>query len=1072
MASPKSDSESPYHRYRRDPTEIDADGNQGDWRPSPLRIIDRDGSVLFEWPELDLRTDIILANDVEMLQQYLDAAPWAIEAPGPEDSSADPFFVAAQSGRVEALQALLAHHSKINGPSEKVRFLDRRVDLLSTAARWGGVEMVRFLLDNQPLYADIHELDSNEETAILSAANSIGTSYIDWLGKQEVCLDNSEAVMHLLLDRGACASDSLERYDEDPECQTSETVLTLAVQWAGSELIQRLIDNGADVHAKIVYKVDFTPRLEYKDWFVHVTALSIASLHANSKAVELLISNRGNGVDITDMTSRPDSQGRLPIHWASQCHLTRYPSAILASRMLENAESVMYIIKLLLDKDPKTINVQDNSGDTPLHYAALFYGRLGKQHTPILRFLCDRGADASIRNVYGETPLRLLFKRGWGHSPVDTMAIETLLAHGAKPTDTDVYGNTALHYAAWFPPFSEAVSCLIKHGADVKIRNLCQETALHSVADSPYWGDAALRKNETAEQLFKDQEAMVAELLEAGGVEMMDQPNREGKSPRQIIREWKEYARELQAYLTAIDNGLPWKDRPQINSSRDRSGRGRRRNGTCPRDMAPSLPPNAESPYKEFRHEPDNRYRSPIDVPVTLTDHDGTLIHEPGGYTLLNALIAHDDVKLVRRYFAIDPLAIPNYFDLPDGDEAFCDMGIPFRRAAESGSLGILKLLLDYTTKNLDATTPRRLQGAGFQLLNVAARFGRVKMVQWLLDNQPLYADIHDRDWQGYTALASAANLFELDRCYAPRWEDICFDNSEATMNLLLDHGACASVVARTEDDEHYKGPSVLTMAAPWASSDLLERLIDGGADVQYKVATGSWRLDFGNQRDFPPAIEVNSLFLASLYANPDGIKTLVDRRGVGVDVADTVCSTDCVGALPLHWAARSQIRHIPAAFYVERAGRIRRTIEQLLDFAPTTINVQDNDGNTALHYATRQFGKHGSTFTPILQLLCARGADASLRNYNDETPLHTLFQPHGDDGLIDIAAVSLLLSHGAKVTDLDEPGNTPLHIATRDWQFIDAVALLLEYGADPARKNLKQENALPKKMEYLLGSK
>lgn len=340
------------------------------------------------------------------------------------------------------------------------------------------------------------------------------------------------------------------------------------------------------MHAKIGYKVGFIPRLGFKDLSVDVTAISVASLHANFKAVEVLINNRGNGVDITDMTSHRDSQGRLPVHWASQCQLTHSPSAIPASRIPENAESVMNTIKLLLNNDPKTINIQDNGGNTPLHYAALFYGRLGKQHTPIMRSLCDRGADASICNVYEETPLHMLFHRGWGYSPVDTMAVETLLAHGAKATDVEIYGNTPLHYAAWFLRHSDAVSYLLKHGADVNIRNLCQETALHSVADSPYWGDTAHdgrtpTKKETAEELFKDQEAMMAELIEAGGIEMMDRSNHAGKSPRHIIQEWKEHAREAQAKQTAIDNDVPWCDWLTVNSSWDNSGRGRRKDGTC-----------------------------------------------------------------------------------------------------------------------------------------------------------------------------------------------------------------------------------------------------------------------------------------------------------------------------------------------------------------------------------------------------------------------------------------------------------------------------------------------------------
>ncbi|SPJ85291.1 related to ankyrin [Fusarium torulosum] len=484
--------------------------------------------------------------------------------------------------------------------------------------------------------------------------------------------------------------------------------------------------------------------------------------------------------------------------------------------------------------------------------------------------------------------------------------------------------------------------------------------------------------------------------------------------------------------------------------------------------MASSLLHKAESPYRDFTRKPINKYNvfgPPFDVPVTLTDRDGSLIHEREGQDLLSTIIAHNDVEFLEKYFAIDPRAIPNLFELPDGDEAVCDFGDYFRNAAESGSLGILQTLLIYTTKGLDKTKPIRLTRANFQLLNVAAQFGQIEIVQWLLDTQPLYASIHDRDnIRGFTALAAAADLFSFRSCYTPAWDEIRFENNEAIMNLLLDHGACASDVVHPTNDKNRKLPTVLTLAAQWASSDLLERLIDGGADIHYKVAANSSELDFQNQRNVPAKIEVNALFLASFRANPNGVRTLVHRRGDGVDVAGMVCSPDCVGSLPLHWATRNQLpdehRLIPTSMLSERAGNIARTIEQLLDFAPTTVNIQNDDGNTALHYATRYFGKNGKMYTPVLELLCSRGADASLRNYKNETPLHTLFQSYGDNVPIDPAAVSLLLAHGAKITDADDAGNTPLHVATRNWH-CDAVSLLLEHGADPAWRNLKQENAL-----------
>ncbi|RGP78278.1 hypothetical protein FLONG3_3593 [Fusarium longipes] len=488
-------------------------------------------------------------------------------------------------------------------------------------------------------------------------------------------------------------------------------------------------------------------------------------------------------------------------------------------------------------------------------------------------------------------------------------------------------------------------------------------------------------------------------------------------------------------------------------------------------NMPSSVQPKTESPYQKFTHKPVDEsysYGPLLDVPVILTDRNGCLLYENEGRLLLS-IIAHDDVTFLKRYFAIDPQVMPDLFELSDGDEYGYEFAGYFKCAAIYGSLGVLQTLIEYTTKGLDKSIPIRLP-FNPPLLNVAAQFGQVRIVQWLLDTQPLYASIDDRDHRGFTALAAAANLFETRT--SPAWDQIHFGNSEAIMNLLLDHGACASDVAHPTNDGSYKRPSVLSLAAQWASIQLLERLIDGGADVHYNVTVSTWELDFGKQLGTSDKMVVNSLFFASLYANPNGVKTLVDRRAIGVDVADMVCSPDCVGGLPLHWAARNQLQHIPPSFYDKRAGNIRRTIEKLLDFAPTSVNLQDDNGNTALHYATRHFGKNGSTFTPIFELLCSRGADSSLRNCKNETPLHTLFQPHGDNGPIDIAAVSLLLSHGAKVTDVDEDGNTPLHIATRDWHFVDAASLLLECGADPAQKNLEQENALPKRMEYLLGSK
>jgi ankyrin repeat protein len=99
-----------------------------------------------------------------------------------------------------------------------------------------------------------------------------------------------------------------------------------------------------------------------------------------------------------------------------------------------------------------TIDARDASGTTPLHRAVRTRG------TSAVRALLEGGADVRGPNAGGSTPLHLAVQntgRGGSGTP-DAVArqremIELLLAHGAKPSDTDAKGKSALAAArvAW-----------------------------------------------------------------------------------------------------------------------------------------------------------------------------------------------------------------------------------------------------------------------------------------------------------------------------------------------------------------------------------------------------------------------------------------------------------------------------------------------------------------------------------------------------------------------------------------------------------------------------------------------
>ncbi|KAI6765971.1 hypothetical protein HG530_007041 [Fusarium avenaceum] len=334
--------------------------------------------------------------------------------------------------------------------------------------------------------------------------------------------------MNLLLDRGAHASDA--RFPPNNRDGTSDTVLTLAAQWAGCDLIKRLINCGADIYASITQDPWMQRRPYGWDYISEVNALFVACKHANLAGVKTLL-ECCDTADI-DLVRCRDSRGSLPLHWATRNHLHEEARQISIGERVQN---ITQVIGILLGIAPSTINTQDHDGNTPLHYVAEFFNRQGKQHTAVFELLCSRGADSSIRNKKGKTPLHTLFSSN-RFIEAGTGIIPVLISYGADANDVDDAGNTPLHTAARNLLHLDAVSSLLEQGADVALRDAKQNSSVHIAA----YGYGILRANGT--RLLVDEKVrlhndMLEILVEAGGIELMSMPNAEGKTPLEICRE-------------------------------------------------------------------------------------------------------------------------------------------------------------------------------------------------------------------------------------------------------------------------------------------------------------------------------------------------------------------------------------------------------------------------------------------------------------------------------------------------------------------------------------------------------
>ncbi|KAL4721803.1 hypothetical protein ACLX1H_011297 [Fusarium chlamydosporum] len=481
--------------------------------------------------------------------------------------------------------------------------------------------------------------------------------------------------------------------------------------------------------------------------------------------------------------------------------------------------------------------------------------------------------------------------------------------------------------------------------------------------------------------------------------------------------------------------------------------------------MSLSLIPETESPYQRFRISPNDEFidqdEEPDRVFMTMTDRDGSILYESDCLPLLNEIARQNDLESLKRYFISAPWAVPR---LPDGEENLIEGIDLFLLAVKIGSLDILQWLLTNSMRDTDFTQPIRFKSRGFQLLNEAARYGHIETVQFLLNHQPLYASIQDRDTKGYTAILSAADVYSDRYVHKVEWDKVCLENNAAIINLLLDRGACASDTILPINNLEEIPDTILTLVVKWAGPDLIKRLIDCGADVHATVT--KWTMDIGLTTSFTTVSGVNALAIACYHANFTAARTLIDCRGGGVDALGMACFRDSLGGLPLHWVTRNELsdelEYIPESILRERVRNITSLIGFLLDLDPTSVNTQDRDGFTPLHYATETFGRNSKLYTPIFELLCKRGGDASIRNNKGETPLHTLFGRYMTKVPVDPAAISVLLAHGAKVTDT-VAGNTVLHIAAGNLHLADAVSLLLDHGADPALKDPSQATAVHK---------
>jgi ankyrin repeat protein len=331
----------------------------------------------------------------------------------------------------------------------------------------------------------------------------------------------------------------------------------------------------------------------------------------------------------------------------------------------------------------------------------------------------------------------------------------------------------------------------------------------------------------------------------------------------------------------------------------------------------------------------------------------------------------------------------------------------------------------------------------GYTGLMLAAWRGDVTLATLFLDRG---ADVHKKAQNkfGDTALHVAVSHSD-DKKTGPGSYEIA--------QLLLDKGALVNATnARNEQPIHKTVSDIRKMPSDSSAAQedslnrmkVIDMLVKRGADINAQgfkgytllhqaVAGGDYVFINAIKEAYPNTINMN-------IKDVDGLTPY--------EYAKARARTDVEDNDPVIVALNKPLGRIDTGYFgykrVDEQGRtalmfavIRNNKEQATEYIKqgASINDQDKDGMTALHYAVRSL--HPVEF---VKMLLDKGATVNTANNEGDTPLHLVVNITDPSRRIEVA--KLLASKGAYVNAPNKKGETVLHRAVQlgDVQLVDYI--------------------------------
>ena len=623
-----------------------------------------------------------------------------------------------------------------------------------------------------------------------------------------------------------------------------------------------------------------------------------------------------------------------------------------------------------------------------------------------VQLLLTCGVSVDVPNEQGETAL--MHAAGEGHLEV----VQLLLKYGANVTLQDTYKyskRTALARAVKYP---QIVTLLLDAGAQVNAVDYLLETALMGTAYPRAIESAKILLARGAEVDAQDSHGLTPLMRAAwysNNTEMIklllrhgaktELQNDEGKTALMYAATRSEI-QELEVLLSECPNALNMQDQKGKTALMYAAIDCHAKMITALLDKGALINVQDAEGKTALMYAAGSFYAAKEDI-VPLLMKRGAHIdtRDKQGFSALMHLIARSDRSEGSFSYDWRDTKLVEWL-LSQG--ATVEVQAAFLLAASKGSERIMELFF----KKGARVNEKDAQGTTALIKAVNAKRKAeddLSDIRWLLDKG---ASVDEQDSEGKTALMHAVGNPKI-------------------VELLLARKAQA-----TSEDK--KGTTALMCAAMCGSVDSGRLLIQQGVQLDVRNSEGQTAFSFAAAQGHVSFIELlfknNSRrnFLAELNeAFAKGQRALVEcflNHGV-----------PCILEKELTKAAAAGKKDI---------------VELLLDRG-VSVDVQDEQGNTALYYASGT-GKYGSSHKDIVALLLSRGARRDKMK---------AFIMATDSCACDIG--ELLIKTGLPVTTIDEQGMTLLMHAAQSYGGESLVSFILDNGASIEAQDKEGKTAL-----------